>query len=260
MGRARIPQNWATGDALRDVTISMPDDPEWRGLLVGYFHSLGFIDEWDESTEFEGGGPGGSIDLTINASADDAHVRSDQTVAITVNDVVRCDASPIAADRWNGGFRFPGVTIPQGAAITSATITIQPTNVNRDDPNVDIFGELSLNAVDFVADPDMNARPRTVASVLWDDTDLGEQPSPSPDISTIIEEIVGQGSWVSGNALVIFFDARSDFVSLFRMDSWDGDPLVAARLQVTYGGAPGMTREDAVQAVIDSLATYVVAP
>ena len=43
----------------------------------------------------------------------------------------------------------------------------------------------------------------------------------SPDISSIVEEIVGQAGWVSGNAMVIYYDENgSDKGGVVGVDEW----------------------------------------
>ena len=118
------------------------------------------------------------------------------------------------------GFRFPGVTVPAGAIVTSAVL-----QVTADDPegtgggfpttgalSLTIAGELSLNPGGFTqpgveeTNFDITTRPRTTASVTWDITAdwAPDEVHQAPDASSILQEIIDQTGWSSGDAVVLF--------------------------------------------------------
>ncbi len=111
------------------------------------------------------------------------------------------------------GVYFPNITIPQGETINSAFIQFQVDEVTTGAITITIQGELSTNASTFsggnnnVSD---RLTPGTTASESWSPADWttgGEAGAAqrTVDISSIISEIVAQGGWSSGNALVIIF-------------------------------------------------------
>ncbi|UCE50646.1 MAG: hypothetical protein JSW47_10870, partial [Phycisphaerales bacterium] len=114
------------------------------------------------------------------------------------------------------GVRFVGVDVPVDATITKAYVqfTADDTDNERHFPPVSLVvtGELGLDPVDFgdSGNPNISARPTTTASVVWDVPQWGSpqdiRPAQrTPNISHIIQEIIGQDGWAAGNAVVIIF-------------------------------------------------------
>ncbi len=70
------------------------------------------------------------------------------------------------------------------------------------------------------------------SSVAWSPgpwTVIGEQHQTS-DLSSIVEEIVGQGGWTSGNSLVFFITGSGERTAT----SYNEDPANAPQLTVSY--------------------------
>ncbi len=59
-------------------------------------------------------------------------------------------------------------------------------------------------------------------------------PTDSPDISAVVQEIVGLGDWRSGNDLAIFMDPTGGSQQFVDWDAYDYQPTLAARLIVSY--------------------------
>ncbi len=114
-----------------------------------------------------------------------------------------------ATDRKLVGLRFNDIDIPQGATISNAYMRF---NHDEDAPgvcNLIIFGELSLNAITFTTtNSDISNRSRTTTTVPWTDVEIwsGDNNYNTPNIGSIISEIVGQGGWVAGNSLVLMIE------------------------------------------------------
>jgi len=84
----------------------------------------------------------------------------------------------------------------------------------------------------------------TTAMVNWDDIGswTAESEYDSPDISSVIQEIVNRAGWASGNDLVLFwedFDGRSSkALNVWRSaHSYDGDTTKAPLLTIDYKAA-----------------------
>lgn len=110
------------------------------------------------------------------------------------------------------GLRFQGVAIPVGATINSAFVTFQVDEVDKGTgpANLNIYGELSPNAVTFSATSgNVSGRTGTSAEMPWNpgswDGNVGGTEDTS-SLTAIVQEIVGQGGWASGNALVIMIE------------------------------------------------------
>lgn len=109
------------------------------------------------------------------------------------------------------GIYYNGIAIPQGSTINSAYIQFQVDEAETGAVTLDIHGELVANAVDFDTDANVILRTSRTAAVQWTPADwptVGDAGSDqrTPDISSIIQEIVNQGGWNAGNAMVFIFD------------------------------------------------------
>lgn len=136
---------------------------------------------------------------------------------------------------FTAGIRPVSVTIPQGATINSAKITLNPIQNDADTPDVTIKGIDEDNTASFSSDP--TGRDTTTATVNWTIPSTTEDvPIDSPSIVTIVQEIVDRVGWTSGNAMGFLIDdngsASNEQVSF---DSYDNTPAKAALLTVNYG-------------------------
>ena len=147
--------------------------------------------------------------------------------------------------------RFTGVTIPQGATITSAKITFQTTTWGGDPRQLylKIYGVDEDNTGEFVtATPDTaRTRTHTTAAVDWDPNitfTSQYQAYDSASIVSIIQEIVDRAGWSSGNALAIYIGDDGTAIDQY-IDIYDygSDPNRAPLLTVTYeyGGSPSVS-------------------
>lgn len=110
----------------------------------------------------------------------------------------------------NGSFRFPNITIPKNAIINSAKLTFVDntgSSISRT-LNYKITGIAEDNTSAFTVSPISTGRTRshTSAAVDWDFTftpSIGTVRD-TPDIKTVIQEIVNRAGWASGNALGLY--------------------------------------------------------
>lgn len=113
-------------------------------------------------------------------------------------------------DQQHEWIRFPNVTIPQGAVITVAYVTLSGVTVPSNSGTIlsNIFG----------VDEDDHAAPtsfatwstdhglHTTATVVWDFATGAGSTRQTPSLVSIIQEIVDRGGWSSGNAIGIHLD------------------------------------------------------
>ena len=155
---------------------------------------------------------------------------------------------------WSGGIRnksylFKSVTIPQGATITSAKITyIDNTSGVERTIHYKFTGVDEDNTGDFVASPLSTCRTRThtTAAVDWDSTFTPSSGTSrdSPDLSTIIQEIVDRGGWSSGNTIGIYLhDDGTSNNNYYDYKYYSSYPTTAPLLTITYeyGGSPSVS-------------------
>lgn len=155
--------------------------------------------------------------------------------------------------RSGSGIRFSNVNIPQGATITSAYLTFTSRlDTEGTTARTMIVGDKEPDAAAFSTLANYQARRgtdvggannnlRTTAEVYWDNIGPwtpGNQYT-SPDISSIIQEIIDQPGWTSGNHLALFWDdheGRSDAVNYAARDgySYRGSNTECPQLHVEY--------------------------
>lgn len=124
---------------------------------------------------------------------------------------------------WNhigGGMEVPNVTIPKGSTIDVAYLILEAYESGEENfVRSKIVGEATDNAASFSDLADYQARRgtevgganndnRTVAEVLWDNIGTWETGVDynSPDIKTVIQEIVDRDGWSSGNRMGVWWD------------------------------------------------------
>jgi len=141
----------------------------------------------------------------------------------------------------NAGFRFPNIAIPGGATIVTAKITFTSDDTRSSTTvNLTIKGEKELNPDVFTTDFTVfNSRraDATTATVAWNNIAAwtAGQPYDTPELKTIIQELIDQEGWASGNAIVIFFDNNASSASAHRRSqqtATGGD--TPALLSITY--------------------------
>jgi hypothetical protein len=108
---------------------------------------------------------------------------------------------------------------------------------------VQITGQAVDSAPTFAATTyDISSRTDTTATVPWTITEQYTVDSqyPSPDISSIIQEIIDRPGWNSGNSIVIMFTTSG--TNTREMEAYDGETTAAPRLVIEYTiGGGGLT-------------------
>lgn len=158
--------------------------------------------------------------------------------------------------------RFQNVSIPQGAVIESAILTIYAHEDEADDAYINVYAEAADNSAAFAETEMLADITWTTAMVDWDCTEPWTmwEPYSSPDLKTVVQEVVDRAGWQSGNALTLFMqgedqgasllDNARDFESFENIedpeDGGDGKhhPERIPVLTVTYttGGASGISK------------------
>ncbi|MGW8123325.1 SdrD B-like domain-containing protein [Roseivirga echinicomitans] len=139
--------------------------------------------------------------------------RSEQNISSGNIDLTSSDIE-LVYDSYNGdqiiGIRFPNVMIAQGADIGNAYVQFEADGATSGALTVRIEGELSTNAGALTTSSyNVSSRTRTVqfknwSPPAWSDNDRGSAQR-TVNVADIIEEIVGQVGWSSGNSIVLIF-------------------------------------------------------
>lgn len=139
---------------------------------------------------------------------------------------------------------FPGVTAGQGDTINSATVDVYVIGTTADDPGGTWYAADENDAAAPAASANnISGRTPTTATVAWSDTNVTGGTADfaaTPDLATIIQEVVDRPGWASGNDILLIF--ASNGTGSMRVGYRDGNASWAASLTIDYtpaaGGAP----------------------
>ncbi len=183
-------------------------------------------------------GPSGVVqvfDVQVGALADDG--MSDATPFYGVN-FIRIGSTTDNPDR-DSWVRFPNVTIPGGATIVVAYMTVESKDSDNDGVGVktNIYAEDADDAIAPTDRTEHQADVRTTSFTVWDDEDfVVDTPTDSPSIVNVIQEIVDRGGWNSGQALMILWDDDETGAGVLQYALYDyfDDTTRAIKLHVEY--------------------------
>lgn len=142
------------------------------------------------------------------------------------------------------GMIFRDVQIPKGATITNANIQFQCDDDNDEVITLTIYGAKEANQLEAFTETlfNISRHPSTIATVSWTPVPWTEEMSwemvggpeqQTPDLSTIIAEIIDLNGWAAGNNIMIVVTSDDTIAKQHReAESFDGD--AAPILNVTY--------------------------
>jgi hypothetical protein len=178
------------------------------------------------------------LEVRVASSSDDAEEKASGAVSLTSSDL---ELVFDGGGYQTLGMRFSEINILQGANITNAYIQFQVDETIPADPtNLTIQGEDVDNALTFTTTTNnISSRPRTTAGVSWSPvpwTTVGEAgpDQQTPNIASVIQEIVNQSGWASGNSLVIIITGTGERTA----EAYNGMPAAAPLLHVEYNTGP----------------------
>ncbi len=148
--------------------------------------------------------------VTFAASSDDAEQENNEIDALFDDDIdAGWEGAAEDQNTLTAGMRFQNIHVPQGAVIDSAFIEVysHEAKAKSDIAKLTITADNTDNAETFNEKDLITARPKTKASLLWTvDVEWGLWTKHrTPDISTIVQEVVDRNGWKSGNAMAFIF-------------------------------------------------------
>lgn len=154
----------------------------------------------------------GVVDSRVNSGDNDNFYRQNSSASPSLSDnandvpVGLFDANQTA---MGGQMRFLNITVPVGATITEAHLELMSSgNDSANTVNSRIRGKDVDNATIDTTTGGFENPPFTTAVVDWDAIAAWTNGTTynSPDIKTIIQEIIDRPGWASGNAMVIIWE------------------------------------------------------
>ncbi|MBS1583425.1 MAG: thrombospondin type 3 repeat-containing protein [Bacteroidetes bacterium] len=149
------------------------------------------------------------------------------------------DSSPT---HWRGnqliGLRFEGVEVPQGITVVSAYLQFTANGNSSGPSQLHIAAQATDNAPAIGWAPyDLGNRARTSAIDWspgpWTANEAGDAQR-SPNIASVVQEIISRPGWAPNNAMVLLIDGEGGRPAW----SWNMDPTRAARLCIAYSLEP----------------------
>ncbi len=134
------------------------------------------------------------------------------------------------------GLRFNNVSIPPGAAITSAHLEVVSPSTSWNQLNFDIYGEASGNSTAFSSASKPSGRALTTNKVSH--ASDANWPASSTislnEMKTVIQEVISNPSWQSGNSLSVILKGTGGAWNRKFVSSFEGSVTNAPKLVVTY--------------------------
>ncbi len=148
----------------------------------------------------------------VVASTDDCYVTEEDSAIDLTGTGITLGYYASTAKNYHGGFRFQTINIAQGAQIISAHLKIKCGSAQFGAVELKIYGEDADDSATFSTYADFAGRSLTTACIDWDISPVYEgQWYTSPDIKSIIQEIVDRAGWAANNALSLI--VKNDYTS-----------------------------------------------
>ncbi len=201
---------------------------------------------------------GGYVDTRVIQGSDDA----EQTVSSGNMNLTSTDMELVfdGSTRQIVGLRFQDITIPQGATIVSAVLELVTDETDTGSTSVLIRGQNADNAATFTTtNSNISSRTTTSASVAWNNITAWNSVNEvhqSPDITSIVQEIINRPGWSSNNALVFLIEAAAAGCTTSACqrtaESFNGESNSAPALRIEYEGVQTAPSAAICYAVADS--------
>ncbi len=252
-------REWEAFENIADPDDSAPDGTPGDGqnhpervpqLVIYYTATQGVfttpIIKTDVVTEIDEGDT-----IVFNASSDDAEQENDEVDTPWDDDIdAGWEGEPEDQNILTAGLRFQNVTIPKGAMIDSAYITVHSHEGKNayDVANIRIFAEASDNAPtydedNFNEDYLITDRPRTSDSVYWEVNEewVIWQPYRTPDLSVLVQEVIDRPGWETGNPIAFMLIGEDQGLTdtLENAREWEAFENIADPDDSAPDGTPG---------------------
>ena len=172
-----------------------------------------------------------SVSVRVNASTDDAEQNLSTGAVVTNSTDLELAVDGTASQLV--GMRFNGITIPQGATITSAYVEFETDVAWSGACSLTLQGQAADNPGTFTTTAsNLSSRTKTMASVAWSPSAWSavDGKHQTPSLVSIVQEIVNRAGWASGNSMVMFASGTGTREA----ESWDGEATAAPLLVVEY--------------------------
>ncbi len=185
----------------------------------------------------------GTVTAEISHCLDDAYVTLGSTTILqNGNPYLRMGSRPGVTGtyvQYVDGLLFRDVRVPQGALILTATLRLNAWYQSGAPVALEVAGQLSPQAETFSAAFSWpHQRPKTGQRVPWTLTGLVTGIVDSPDLASIVQEVVGQSGWQPGNNLALLISPALTGQEIIGWQAFDLSPFNAPQLTFSYQAGP----------------------
>ena len=141
------------------------------------------------------------------------------------------------------GFRWTNITVSQGATINSGLLDVYHarTPENADHSGMYWYGAKEANMSQWSSEIRPSNRTKTNAALSWAPNLTAPAWENGLNVTSIIQEIVSQGTWVSGNALGLFTDNTLTQEGYAMIEDYSHANSNEAELTITYTAGGGLS-------------------
>jgi len=238
LSRAAAPGDYWTGltDAsggitFADLTTSQQGDYNLVVTAHNYIPYEGII-----ASEAVSGGAI-TVERQVSASADDGYACDGVSQDLDADYLRVGSSGEIPLPYHVSGMVFRNINVPQGAEIISAHLSIRSYDSHLTEI---VYGKIEAEATDdaagFGPSRHIASLSTTGAGIIWDIEDPWSADTwyTSPDISSVIQEVVDRQGWSANNALSILYGTRQRLGGSRCFCSYDRGGTYAPKLQITY--------------------------
>jgi len=177
-----------------------------------------------------------TVNYQVSASADDGYAWSATEQDIGSSYLVVGDDRTYTAPYYMSAMRFTNIDAPRNAHIVDAHLKISSISEGF---RGQIYGVIQAETADDVTDFSsryIGAMSKTTEAIAWDHKDAWAANTyyTSPDISSVIQEVVSRAGWNSGNSMAIYYSTRAESGKSRMFGSFESGAGFAAVLEITY--------------------------
>ncbi len=191
--------------------------------------------------------PSQNVGISISQGSDDGGTNPGDCAFSNTDNEVYLGACFNGGD-ITSGFRFNNIQIPRNANIERAYIHFTVDGTYTAGIQAQIYGEASSNPLTYSLSSPPTNRLTTFNSALWRITDQWEfrELRDTPDISSVIQEIINRPDWISGRPISIIIknagSGSSEHRRVIGFERVSFDPsLSTTQLVITYNTNPTPT-------------------
>lgn len=207
----------------------------------------------DSVPESPGGCINKEVSSRVNAGSDDAEEAASGSMSLSSSDLELINDG---GDQ-TVGIRFRNVQVAQGSTIINAFIEFTVDETTSQATSVTLKGhDVDDSSTFTTASNDISNRTTTTAAVSWNNIgswDLLQAKKQTPDLSSIVQEIVNRAGWVTGNSISFIISGSGKRVAESNNGSAGEAPRLVIRAQGTGGASVEKTVRSRLIEIVDEL-------